>query len=115
MAQDGSDSRRGRAPSWRGDDGFGGGWGNQVPRPHRLGDRNWRGQSDGADDGPSTGWFGPGVAESDYLYGDPGRYHESGAPRFGRAGIGRFGHDIGAGAMFGGSAREVAIADPHYA
>jgi hypothetical protein len=26
----------GRGPEWRGDEGFGGGWGNQVPRPHEL-------------------------------------------------------------------------------
>jgi len=116
MAYDERDGGRRRGPGWRGDDSFGGGWGNQVPRPHRLGDRNWRGSSDESDDGPSAGWFGPGVAESDYLYGDPGRYHESGEPRFARAGIGRFGHDIGAGAMFGSSARDFAIArhDPHY-
>jgi hypothetical protein len=115
MAYDERDGRRGRGPGWRGDDGFGGGWGNQVPRPHRLGDRNWRGQSDDPDDG-SGGWYGHGAAEGDYLYGDPGRYHETGAPRFGRAGIGGFGHDIGVAGMPSSSAREFAIArsDPHY-
>jgi hypothetical protein len=122
MAYDERDGRRGRGPGWRGDDSFGGGWGNQVPRPHRLGDRDWRGRSDEPDYGgegysAGGGWYGPGTADSDYLYGDPGRYHEAGEPRFGRAGIGGFGHDIGAAGMFGSSAREFAIArhDPHYA
>jgi hypothetical protein len=116
MAYDERDGRRGRGPGWRGEDSFGGGWGNQVPRPHRLGDRNWRGQADDPDDG-AGGWYGPGAAAGDYLYGDPGRYHETGGPRFGRAGSGGFGYDIGTAGMPGGSAREFAIArnDPHYA
>src|SRR5688500_2447201 len=33
---------RGRDPEWRGDDSFGGGWGNQTSRPQRLGDRSRR-------------------------------------------------------------------------
>ena len=122
MAYDERDGRRGGGPGWRGDDGFGGGWGNQVPRPHRRGDRGWRGRSDDADDGGERygaggGWYGPGMVEGDYLYGDPGRHHETGEPRFGRAGIGSFGYDIGTGGMFGGSARDDAIArhDPDYA
>ena len=112
MAQDQRDGGRGRGPGWRGDDGFGGGWGNQVPRPHRLGDRDWRGQSDDPEGG-AGGWFGPGTQDGDYLYGDPGRYHEAGGPRFGRAGGG--GQDIGTAGIGRSSAREFAIADPHYA
>src|SRR5947208_1643821 len=46
--------RDGRGPEWRGDEGFGGGWGNQVPRPQRLGDRASRGMSDDPDHGPAT-------------------------------------------------------------
>jgi hypothetical protein len=116
MAHDERDGRGGREPGWRGDDSFGGGWGNQVPRPHRLGDRNWRGQSDLPDYG-AGGWYGPGAADAGFLYGDPGRYRETGEPRFGRAGIGDFGHDIGTAGMARSSAREFAVArhDPHYA
>src|SRR5262245_43301671 len=33
---------RSRGPEWRGDDSFGGGWGNQTSRPQRLGDRTRR-------------------------------------------------------------------------
>src|SRR5687767_10739952 len=40
MAHDDRSGRGGRegarGPGWRGDDSFGGGWGNQVPRPQRL-------------------------------------------------------------------------------
>ena len=138
--------RRGeRGPEWRGDDGFGGGWGNQVPRPHRLGDRDYRGPSDDPDYGPRYGaggshgyggdWYGPDAADSDYRYGGPGLDAEFGGPRFDRADVGSVGshgvhpvasasspaYDIGAGAAFGSSARDFAIRrdarrhDPHYA
>jgi hypothetical protein len=130
-------------PDWRGDEGFGGGWGNQVP--HRLGDRGWRGRSDepdfggetylpGAGHGYRAGWYGPDVTYGDYRYGGPGFDPEfSGGPRFDRADVGSVGshgvHPVaspsspayGAGAMFGNSAREFAIRreaaahDPHYA
>jgi len=117
------DKRRGeRGPEWRGDDGFGGGWGNQVPRPHRLEeDRGY-----GGDD-----WFGPSAMSSDYRYGGPGLDGQfSNGPRFDQVDVGRagghgawpvtstpnLGYGMGSGGMFGGSAREHAIRhDPHYA
>jgi hypothetical protein len=142
------DERGERAPEWRGDDGFGGGWGNQVPRPHRLGDRNYRGPADDPGYGPrygegaghgygAGGWYGPDAADSDYRYGGPGLDAEFGGPRFDRADVGSAGsagshgahpvasasspgYDMGAGGMFGSSARAFAIRrearhDPHYA
>jgi hypothetical protein len=138
--------RADRRPEWRGDEGFGGGWGNQVPRPHRLGDRNFRGPGDDPDYGPRYGeggghgygsggdWYGPDTTSGDYLYGGPGLDAEFGGPRFDRADVGSVGshgvhpvasasspgYGMGAGAMFGSSAREFAIRrearhDPHYA
>jgi hypothetical protein len=128
-----------RGPEWRGDDGFGGGWGNQVPRPHRLGDRNWRGQSDDPDYGAPRygsggGWYDPDSAFGDYRFGGVGFDPEfSDGPRFDRADVGSVGthgvHPVasasnpgyGMGAMFGSSARDFAIRrhashhDPHYA
>ena len=124
MAYDERDGRRGGGPGWRGDDGFGGGWGNQVPRPHRRGDRGWRGQGDDPDDGGERygaggGWYGPGMAEGDYLYGDPGRHQETGeAPLRPRRHRRASAHDIGTGGTVRRlGARDYAIArhDPHYA
>ena len=61
MAYDDRDEReraRSRRPEWRGDDSFGGGWGNQTPRPERLGDRNSRGLTDDPEYGQER--YGPG-------------------------------------------------------
>ena len=133
-----------RGPEWRGDDNFGGGWGNQVPRPHRLGGRDYRGMSDDSDYGPrygaggaygyGGGWYGPDAADSDYRYGGPGLDSEFSGPRFDRADVGSVGSEAahpvssasspayGTGAgLFGSSARDFAIRqeaqrhDPHYA
>ena len=127
-----------RGPEWRGGEGFGGGWGNQVPRPHRLGAR---GEGDDTDYGPRYGgsggydyggWYGPDTADRDYLYGGPGLDAAYGGPSFDRADVGGVGsHAVhpeaspsspsyGAGGMLGSSAREFAIVresrhDPHYA
>src|SRR5690348_11525824 len=125
-----------RGPEWRGDDGFGPGWGNQVPRPQRLGDRAYRGPSDDPDYGPrygagaghgygaGGGWYGPDAADSDYRYGGPGLDAEfGGGPRFDRADVGSVGshgvhpvasasspgYGMGAGFGFGSSARAFAI------
>ena len=66
------DRERGRGPGWRGDDSFGGGWGNQTPRPQRLGDRGRRPNDDpdyGAERYGSGATMGYGA---DYgLTGDP--------------------------------------------
>lgn len=136
MANDERRRRRERAPEWRGDEGFGGGWGNQVPRPHRLGDRAHRGPRDDPDYGPrygeGGGWYGPDAADSDYRYGGPGLDSEFAGPRFDRADVGSVGseaaHPVSSASspgygtgMFGSSAREFAIRqetqrhDPHYA
>jgi hypothetical protein len=140
MAYDQRGGRRDRGPEWRGDDGFGGGWGNQVPRPHRLGDRNWRGQLD--DDGPERGEpYVGGYRGDDYDDRSPGGWQSGGigtdaefsGPRFDRADVGSAGshgvHPVASasapgygGAGFGSSAREHAIRrqaerrhhDPHY-
>src|SRR3954453_8718249 len=95
--------REDRGPEWRGDEGFGGGWGNQVPRPQRPGDRASRGMSDAPDHGPrygagagpgyGGGWDGPGGAESDYRYGGPGLDSEFAGPRFDRADVGSVGSE----------------------
>ena len=108
-----------RGPEWRGDEGFGGGWGNQVPRPRRLGGD--------PDYGPryGGGWYGPDSADSDYRYGGPGLESEFGGPRLDRAEFGsahsrnarpissdsRLNYGLGAG-TFG---REATHHDPHYA
>jgi hypothetical protein len=126
-----------RGPEWRGDEGFGGGWGNQVPRPHRLVDRGWRGPSDDpeADYGPAAGgysrddWYGRGIASGDYRYGGPGLDSEFDyGPRFDQVDVGRsgghgawpvtspsnFGYGMGARGT-GSSAREYMLThDPHY-
>jgi hypothetical protein len=119
MAHDERRRERGEAePEWRGDEGFGGGWGNQVPRPHRRVDPDFappRGYNEGGD------WYDPGTARGGYVYGEPGADTGYGGPRraeFGRAG--GTGHGLGAGAMFGSSARDFALRgearhDPHYA
>jgi hypothetical protein len=124
--------RTGSAPEWRGDDGFGGGWGNQVPRPHRPGGPLYRDPGDESGDGPYYGgggarghggdWYGPAAADSDYLYGGPGLDSEFGAPRFDRAEIGgasrRGGHRIAPASGYGMRAfafgREAQRDDPHY-
>jgi len=135
------DGRRGprrerddRGPEWRGDEGFGGGWGNQVPRPQRLGDRSHRGTGDDTDNGPRYGageghgygsgnWYGPDATSADYRYGGPGLDSEYGGPRFDRADVDSVGshgvHPVSSasspaygpdsGGMSGNSAREFAI------
>jgi hypothetical protein len=131
------EERAERGPEWRGEDGFGGGWGNQVPRPHRPGDRSHRGPGDDPDHraryGEGGGWYGPDAAGGDYRYGGPGLDSEQSGPRFDRADPGRThgahpiassspSYDMGAAARFGSLAREFAIRreaqqrhDPHYA
>lgn len=89
----------GRPTQWRGDQGFGGGWGNQTARPQSLGDR-YRAA-------------GPSDYDSDLTAGGPGFDAGFGAPRFDRA-------DVSSASAYGGgfgrSAREYMIAnDPHYA
>jgi hypothetical protein len=121
-------NRRGaRGPEWRGDEGFGGGWGNQVPRPHRRVEEGWRGQPD--DPHAGEDWYGPAASPSNYGYGGPGFDGAFGAPRFdhdiGRAGgqgpysvaaPTNFAYGMGARDVFAGSAREYALRhDPHYA
>jgi hypothetical protein len=118
-------------PQWRGDDGFGGGWGNQVPRPHRFGDRDYRGPGDDSDYGPRYGagagygsggrWYGPDAADSDYRFGGPGLDADfRDGPRFDRADPGSSSYGAhpaasasspahGGGAMLGNSAREFAL------
>ena len=129
-------SEWGRETEWRGDQGFGGGWGNQTARPQRLGDRDDRGRpGDDADyirserfrGGEPVGYgrdFGGGGG---FDYGGPGfDANFSGGPRFDRADVGSTGthgvHPVSSasspayGAGTGGSAREYEILrhDPHY-
>jgi hypothetical protein len=102
--------RRESGPEWRGDEGFGGGWGNQVPRQHRPGF------------GTGGDWYGPGTAYGGYRFGDPGTDAGIGGParaEFGRA-SGGSGYALGTGGMFGSSARDFDLRgesrhDPHYA
>lgn len=121
----------GPATQWRGDSAFGGGWGNQVARPQRLGDRGWREADEPwADAGRyrGDGEFGPFSRGSDLHHGGPGYDASFGGPRFDRADVGStgshgvhpvssaYGGDLGAG-FHSGSARDYAIAqrhDPHY-
>ncbi|MBV9883588.1 MAG: DUF2171 domain-containing protein [Sphingomonadaceae bacterium] len=119
------EERAGRGPEWRGDDGFGGGWGNQIPRPHRLGARPYDGPGDDSGDesryGAGGGWYGPDAAASDYRYGGPGLDAERQEPRFERADRGdrRYG-----ASMLGRSAYDFSFQqraerarqrhDPHY-
>lgn len=125
---------RGRRPEWRGDDSFGSGWGNQTPRPHRLGDRNWRGESDDPDYGQERYGAGPAGDMGEYgptrdagsFFSAPGYDAGFGGPRFDRADVGAVGshgvHPVSSavggdyrGAMggppggFGSSAREFAL------
>jgi len=74
--------------------------GGQAPRAHRLGDRDWRGQTDDPDYGAER--YGPGAPE---MFGDefgptgdpgsfftaPGYDAEFGGPRFDRADVGSVG------------------------
>ena len=99
MAYNERDGRRGwgRETQWRGDQGFGGGWGNQTARPQPLDERYGAG--------------GPGGA--DLTSGGPGFDAGFGGPRFDHA-------DVASASAyrsgFGGSGRESMIADdPHYA
>ncbi len=129
--QDDYDRYYGRETPWRGDTSFGGGWGNQLPRPQRLGDRDWHRPSDdpyaGADRYGSAGDYGPVTADS-LRYGGPGFDASFGGPRFDRADVGSTGthgvHPVST--AFGrspsgmipttSSARDYALAhrDPHY-
>jgi len=124
--------------AWRGDDRFGGGFGNQTARPQRLGDRGARPSDDpyygteryggggmpqgyGGDYGPRPYWGDSGAGGIGY---DP----QSG-PRFDRIDIGSTGtqgvHPVssvfnpayGASGGYISSARDYAIVrhDPHYA
>ncbi len=122
----------GRETPWRGDSSFGSGWGNQTPRPQRLGDRDWRRPTDdpyaGSDRYGAAGDFGPETSDSGLRYGGPGFDASFGGPRFDRADVGSTGthgvHPVSTafGGMPGGgygtssSARDYALAhrDPHY-
>lgn len=129
-----------RETQWRGDPAFGAGWGNQVPRPQRLGDRSWRpyddpyAESERYGAGPVFGYggggdLGPTSGDSDLRYGGPGYDAGFPGPRFDRADVGSvgshgvhpissaFGASYGAPyGAFGSAARAYAIAarDPHY-
>lgn len=104
MSNDRDGRDRGRELGWRGDDSFGGGWGNQTPRPQRMGDRNFRGESDDPDAGAPR-YGGGGRSEG---YGNredhggissdasnfsaaPGYDAEFLGPRFDRADVGSTG------------------------
>lgn len=92
----------GPATQWRGEPAFGGGWGNQQPRPERLGDRGLRQHDDSWAEG-RAGDYGP--IGSDLEHGGPG--YDAGL-RTCTAGYDvhrvsrRYGSDIGTGF------------DPHY-
>jgi hypothetical protein len=74
---------------WRGDPSFGGGWGNQLPRPQRFGDRSWRGADDPwADAERYGGDYGPFGRDSELDHGGPGFDASYGGPRFDRAEFG---------------------------
>ena len=94
------DGPRGGGPRWRGDAGFGGGWGNQNPRPQRLGDRDWRRPGDDPDYGAERygagqgEGFGESIAassEPDSIFGAPGYDAGFGGPRFDRVDVGSTG------------------------
>ena len=95
------DDPRGRGPQWQGDDSFGGGWGNQTPRPERLGDRNARGLTDDPDYGQERyggGMTGDAFGEEYGSGGDPATFHfapgyDAGfpGPRFDRVDVGSVG------------------------
>jgi hypothetical protein len=108
------DRERGRGPEWRGDEGFGGGWGNQTPRPHRMGDRNWRGESDDPDYGlprygeggtwqEAGGGTGPTTAPGSFDVA-PGYDASMAGPRFDRIDVGSTGthgvHEVSS--LYGG-------------
>ena len=89
---------RGRGPGWSGDNSFGGGWGNQTPRPTRLGDRNFRGERDDPDYGQER--YGGGMAgggqgwegsDPGSVFGAPGYDAEFAGPRFDRLDAGSVG------------------------
>lgn len=118
MAYDDRNQRRdrfwGRETAWRGDQGFGGGWGNQTARA----DPYYEGQRGGYD-----GEIAPGRG---YSFGYDPEY--GGRPRFERGDVGTHGvhpatsiggpdYRIGPGGSFASSARDFAIRrhDPHYA
>ncbi|MGQ0589380.1 MAG: DUF2171 domain-containing protein [Sphingosinicella sp.] len=129
-----------RETAWRGDASFGGGWGNQIARPQRLGDRSQRDYDDphygeeryGAGEAAGYGARGHGGPEmdSDLTYGGPGFDASFGTgPRFDRADVGSIGthgvHQVAsasspaygfAPAGWSSSARAHAIRarDPHY-
>ena len=141
MAYDERDDRRrrgwGRESQWSGDPSFGGGWGNQLPRPHRLGDRAFSGPGDDPEYGAER--YGPGepagygadLTSGGYGYGPGSDPEFSGGPRFDRADVGSIGahgahpiaspsgsaYGFGHSGMLGSSARAFAIRrhDPHYA
>ncbi|HKR23944.1 MAG TPA: DUF2171 domain-containing protein, partial [Allosphingosinicella sp.] len=119
MAYDERDDRRrrgwGRESQWRGDPSFGGGWGNQLSRPHRLDDRGFSGPGDNPD-------FGADLTSGGYGYGPGYDPDFSGGPRFDRAdagGIGTHGaHAIASpsGPAYGfGQSGILRRHDPHYA
>ena len=103
MSDDKYGRGRGRDVEWSGDNSFGGGWGNQTPRPERLGDRNYRGESDdpyadapryGA--APSEGYgaeerFGGISSDPARFASAPGYDPSFGGPRFDRADVGSTG------------------------
>ena len=134
------DGPRGDGPRWRGDPAFGGGWGNQNPRPQRLGDRDWRRPGDDPDYGAERygagqgEGYGEGIAassEPDSIFGAPGYDAGFGGPRFDRVDVGSTGshgvHPVssayggvyGAGPEMRSSARRYAAlgrhGDPNYA
>ena len=90
---------RGRGPGWRGDDSFGGGWGNQTARPQRLGDRGRRPYDDpdyGAErygSGATTGYGADyGLTSEPESYAIAPGYDPSFAgPRFDRLDVGSTG------------------------
>ena len=115
------DRERGRGPGWRGDDSFGGGWGNQTARPQRLGDRGRRPYDDPDFGGERYGSGAPAGYGADYgLTGDPEGFSIAPGYDAGFGGGWRFGGGITPGGNFVSSARRYAEigqsshADPHY-
>jgi hypothetical protein len=78
---------QGRDLQWRGDDSFGGGWGNQTSRPQRLGDRGRR-PSDHPERGAER--YG-GRSEPGNFELAPGDDASFGGPRFDRVDVGSVG------------------------
>lgn len=91
----------GRPERWQGDSSsFGGGWGNQTPRPSGRHDMPRRGRDEDRDErygsGVSEGYgagggFGPSSSAPDSIFGAPGYDPEFGGPRFDRADVGHTG------------------------